>query len=883
MSDSESYSDEDHLNDTIVDKPTPTKSVSIQNKQLINNDGSSPFQNTRSSGKKLFQSRLTSSSVKMTEKRNQTPIFTDPKPLENPILENPLETFFEPSLTREEMDEELKPPYMLTSNSSQEEKAAARELHHVNRLKKDRSNIYSSITKMSKSIINVMNGKSTHDWEELENRAITANKNLWEITKRLHDANINISAEEDEKFWKYDKVLNSHIVKIQAHIRSQNIGIPALMLAAEKAFKPEPEQQGDGMNEYADRNRDTDETAEPENMDQVMKALMQQVIKLSTSSSKKTESDYRSLKPIEIQPFSGDTRKYHYFKESFKAANEWRNLPQKMLALQLQSHLKGPALKLCQDHLKNKIDENSYNTIWKALETRYGGSFNEDASITEQFEKLPVLRNMSFKELERTHDTFKLQADYYQREDRNALHNIKSILNKQAKAKLSVDIGFKYVEWCADQNLPENFTSMLEWLRIKYEVAQKSNREYNHSAEDKQTDRQRNRITLTRDNESSDDEKNQTNRGDDSEEEEENISFRPQDSTYWVNPKSGGKPYPWNGRTNFPRRNFDPTKTVRFEKKPLQLKPTDTCILCNVRHEMSECPKFKVLSLKEKKLIVRSSVLCFHCLSTKHFLKDCKTNKDRLCDVRNCKLYHHPLLHAEKLRVNAEYTLTDMTSLTEEEYDSISHLFADSVSDSVNHIAQKGSISLQTVVCNVTSGSNYIKTVALLDTGSTMTAIDEDFAFNNNLKIIGKRDGQEVYVIDRLVKMKGFQYKVELTVSSVENDTSTRIEAWTIKNLVQNCGIVDWSERKRDFPHLRRIKFPKLPENPKITILFGCNVTRMFKSVKTIVDENNKDGPVAMKTFLGWTCVGNSANPAKLRKDPTSELINILLKAGEEN
>ena len=296
---------------------------------------------------------------------------------------------------------------------------------------------------------------------------------------------------------------------------------------------------------------------------------------------------------------------------------------------------------------------------------------------------------------------------------------------------------------------------------------------------------------------------------------------------------------------------------------------------------MSDCPKFKVLSLKEKKLIVRNSVLCFHCLSTHHFLKDCKTNKDRLCGIRNCKLYHHPLLHAEKLRVNAEYTLTDMVPLTEEEYDSISHLFTET--ETINHIAHKGSVSLQTVVCNVTSGNNYVKTVALLDTGSTMTAIDEDFAFNHNLKIIEKRDGQEVYVIDRLVKMKGFQYKVELTVSSVDNDTSARIEAWTIKNLVQNCGIVDWSERKKDFPHLKMINFPKLPENPKITILFGCNVTKMFKATTTIADKTNQSGPVAIRTFLGWTCVGNSANPNKLRKDPTSELINVFLNAGEEN
>ena len=325
-------------------------------------------------------------------------------------------------------------------------------------------------------------------------------------------------------------------------------------------------------------------------------------------------------------------------------------------------------------------------------------------------------------------------------------------------------------------------------------------------------------------------------------------------------------------------------KPKQFENKPtrepLKLKPTDVCVLCDTSHKMSNCPKFKNLTLKEKKLIVRLSVLCFHCLSTKHFLKDCEVKQGQLCGVQGCQYYHHPLIHAKKLQGNVEYDRKSNWPLTSEEKETISYLFEEKYL--INHIAHKGAISLQTVVCNVNSDKRNIKTVALLDTGSTMTVIDEDFALENNLKIIDKREGQEVYVIDRLVKMKGIQYKVEFTISSVDNDTSTKIEAWTIKNLVPDCGIVDWSKRKWDFPHLKKINFPKLPKDPKITLLFGCNVTKLFNSTKTIFDKENRNGPVAIRTFLGWTCVGNSANPEKLEQDPTSELINVFFKAREE-
>ena len=118
------------------------------------------------------------------------------------------------------------------------------------------------------------------------------------------------------------------------------------------------------------------------------------------------DGDYRGLKPIEIPSFSGDTSEYHFFRKSFEAAHDYRKLPKTAMALLLKSHLRGPASELAQMKLKNKIDEASYDQIWKVLDGRYGGDYNETASITEQFNQLPVLQTLDFEDLERTYHSF---------------------------------------------------------------------------------------------------------------------------------------------------------------------------------------------------------------------------------------------------------------------------------------------------------------------------------------------------------------------------------------------------------------------------------------------------------------------------------------------
>jgi hypothetical protein len=134
--------------------------------------------------------------------------------------------------------------------------------------------------------------------------------------------------------------------------------------------------------------------------------------------------------------------------------------------------------------------------------------------------------------------------------------------------------------------------------------------------------------------------------------------------------------------------------------------------------------------------------------------------------------------------------------------------------------------------------------------------------------------------MDRTVKVEGPQYLVEAQISSVDSDYIRTIEAWTVKGLASKCGIVDWSVDKQKFPHLQRCSFAPLPPNPKIDILFGTNTTFVFATDKMYMNKDNPTDPIAMRTPLGWTCVGSSA-VSKDRSTPithTNCFTNVLFK-----
>ena len=56
------------------------------------------------------------------------------------------------------------------------------------------------------------------------------------------------------------------------------------------------------------------------------------------------------------------------------------------------------------------------------------------------------------------------------------------------------------------------------------------------------------------------------------------------------------------------------------------------------------CPKFKPLSHDQRVAVLKDNNLCMNCLSSGHFVKQCKS----VHKCRKCQKLHHTLLHVDK-------------------------------------------------------------------------------------------------------------------------------------------------------------------------------------------------------------------------------------------
>lgn len=67
---------------------------------------------------------------------------------------------------------------------------------------------------------------------------------------------------------------------------------------------------------------------------------------------------------------------------------------------------------------------------------------------------------------------------------------------------------------------------------------------------------------------------------------------------------------------------------------------TMSCPTCGGNHFLYNCREFLSLDINGRRDVVKINGLCFNCIKTRHFSRDCKSS-----GCRNCKLKHNTLLH----------------------------------------------------------------------------------------------------------------------------------------------------------------------------------------------------------------------------------------------
>ncbi|CAL7932860.1 unnamed protein product [Xylocopa violacea] len=73
-----------------------------------------------------------------------------------------------------------------------------------------------------------------------------------------------------------------------------------------------------------------------------------------------------------------------------------------------------------------------------------------------------------------------------------------------------------------------------------------------------------------------------------------------------------------------------------------------TCPVCDAKHALFQCEKFKTLEALQKTKVVQDAQICFNCLEPGHRVKACTRTRCKICDKKHHSLLHRPDIHPSR-------------------------------------------------------------------------------------------------------------------------------------------------------------------------------------------------------------------------------------------
>ena len=271
-------------------------------------------------------------------------------------------------------------------------------------------------------------------------------------------------------------------------------------------------------------------------------------------------------------------------------------------------------------------------------------------------------------------------------------------------------------------------------------------------------------------------------------------------------------------------QSYRPRDHIRLNNNNQDESQEIKCWFCSDDHKLGSCDRFLSKPLYEKKQFVEKEKLCWNCLAKGHILKSCPCKVS--CRIPNYNKRHHTSLHES----------TQMTTQTNQNI----------ASNNLNNNNLEKNTFLQIIPITISNGTKYIKTNALLDTGSDATLLKGDIA--KKLELNG--DYKNLRITNAISKTSELESKhVSFKVSSESHPNFIDIEnAWVVSDLDIKCQPMNVFKLKKDFDHLRDSDLT--PLNPgRVSLLVGTDFPHF------LLHSNFKSGeshqPFAVKTLLG--------------------------------
>jgi hypothetical protein len=371
--------------------------------------------------------------------------------------------------------------------------------------------------------------------------------------------------------------------------------------------------------------------------------------------------------------------------------------------------------------------------------------------------------------VERLYDVFSIQHAYYLINDPASLNMEQSLMFQFGKEKLNTEFLMKFIRFTNKHDCVPNFTALMLFMKAEFLFGQTREREYSNSSSKSKVHSVKKALERW---DLDEDAKALHTALSDAEED----GFPSEDDvySYYAENQRTGKRYKAKGfqfaqmRPNsFQNRGNGGQSTLfraigfqgsRLSNLPRPPQPTSQfkegqCSCCRQAHKIPDCPKFKNLTLQQQSTIIRRDKLCYHCLEGPHLIRERKKNEGKLCGLDGCTLYHYRVLHRDRKSCRfVGFQIDDKMEPPPPSLDELADV------QNMYKISQNGAISIQTLICNVLSGKNKkgtnVKTVVLIDSGSSVTCIHEDFALEHNLGILGRQEGMTLHMLERIVKLK---------------------------------------------------------------------------------------------------------------------------------
>lgn len=297
---------------------------------------------------------------------------------------------------------------------------------------------------------------------------------------------------------------------------------------------------------------------------------------------------------------------------------------------------------------------------------------------------------------------------------------------------------------------------------------------------------------------------------------------------------------------------------ITLRKKPNTVYATvegteeEQCPSCKQNHRLTQCPKYKTMTVDQRWELVKEHKICFKCAQKKHRRITCKA---RPCGVNQCRRPHHATLHQER---NESPEVESATKHKSEE---------PTKEEAVMSVATLTAAGPKTVLLKmcpviIKGPRGEVNTYALFDEGATITLIDEDLA--TSIGAEGMSQPLHIHGVNMSSQEQDSKI-VTVQVRGINNDSSShKLRARTMKNLRLHQQSIPNS--LLEYEHLRDLPTNEVCYEPtRPGLLVGTDHWECIVSRELRVGGPNQ--PAASLTQLGWVVHGTAPRNIIINKD----------------